>query len=242
MTRQQLKAQSKAMLQGRWNKLALCSLLFFLICSIFSGETIVTTTQNAMQNSGFSVNLSFWNPLRPWFTLVYVVCRILCAFVLFGYQDQFLKTRVGAPVSAKSMCKRFAAMPGKIVLWAIISLTIQIVFSLVYYGLVAFIGEFAAPLLLIIGLVELILTLRLAMAPIILLENPYTTVPAAFIQSYNVMRGNTWKYFALNLSFIGWILLGLCTFGIGLFWVMPYYCMTNVNFYYNIKATKLHRP
>lgn len=50
-------------------------------------------------------------------------------------------------------------------------------------------------------------------------------------KSRQLMDGNKWRFFVLQLSYIGWYFLGYITFGIALIWVIPYVCMTNVNFY-----------
>jgi hypothetical protein len=45
------------------------------------------------------------------------------------------------------------------------------------------------------------------------------------------MYGNKWKLFCLELSFIGWFILGLLTAGIGMLWVMPYITTATAGFY-----------
>lgn len=50
-------------------------------------------------------------------------------------------------------------------------------------------------------------------------------------KSRQLMDGNKWRFFVLQLSYIGWLLLGYITFGIAFIWVLPYICMTNANFY-----------
>jgi len=50
-------------------------------------------------------------------------------------------------------------------------------------------------------------------------------------KSRQLMDGNKWRYFVLQLSYIGWFLLGSITFGIAYIWVIPYISMTNANFY-----------
>ena len=42
------------------------------------------------------------------------------------------------------------------------------------------------------------------------------------------------RYFLLELSFIGWSLLGLLTLGIGLLWILPYITQTNTQFYLDL--------
>lgn len=53
----------------------------------------------------------------------------------------------------------------------------------------------------------------------------------AITKSRELMHGYKWKRFVLGLSFIGWILLGLITFGIGLIFLAPYIFATEAEFY-----------
>ncbi|WP_119325378.1 DUF975 family protein [Companilactobacillus musae] len=50
-------------------------------------------------------------------------------------------------------------------------------------------------------------------------------------KSQQLMMGNKWRYFVLQLSFIGWWILGAITLGIGFIWIYPYYKLTMANFY-----------
>lgn len=50
-------------------------------------------------------------------------------------------------------------------------------------------------------------------------------------KSRQLMVGNKWRYFVLQLSFIGWWILGFITLGIGFIWIYPYYKLTMANFY-----------
>lgn len=45
------------------------------------------------------------------------------------------------------------------------------------------------------------------------------------------MEGNMGRFFYIELSFIGWALLGLLSCGIGMLWVTPYMMQVSVNFY-----------
>ena len=61
-----------------------------------------------------------------------------------------------------------------------------------------------------------------AMTPYIVHDNPEMPVRECIRQSQRMMKGYKMKLFLLDLSFIGWILLGIFSFGIGLLWVLPY--------------------
>jgi len=57
----------------------------------------------------------------------------------------------------------------------------------------------------------------------------------AIDKSKAMMYGYKWKYFLLNLGFIGWILLSILTLGIGLLWLMPYMQISRARFYDLVK-------
>lgn len=50
-------------------------------------------------------------------------------------------------------------------------------------------------------------------------------------ESTRIMQGNRWRLFCLHLSFIGWLLIGCLTCGIGMLWVIPYISAAQANFY-----------
>lgn len=66
-------------------------------------------------------------------------------------------------------------------------------------------------------------------------ENPGMSALDAIEESKRIMRGHKMEYFVLLLSFIGWIFLGLLTFGILYIWIIPYVSATQANFYNSIK-------
>lgn len=81
-----------------------------------------------------------------------------------------------------------------------------------------------------------------AMTPYILLENPEMTANEAISASKELMNGNRWRLFCLEMSFIGWILVSvLFTFGIGVLWLIPYMEASTAAFYREIKAEKYGR-
>lgn len=81
-----------------------------------------------------------------------------------------------------------------------------------------------------------------AMTPYILMENPEMTANEAITKSKELMDGNRWRLFCLEISFIGWSLLAaLFTFGIGVFWLVPYMEASFAAFYREIKAEKYGR-
>ena len=50
-------------------------------------------------------------------------------------------------------------------------------------------------------------------------------------ESQKMMNGNKWRLFCLDLSFIGWMILGALCFGIGTLWVSAYMTSSRAIFY-----------
>jgi uncharacterized membrane protein len=74
-----------------------------------------------------------------------------------------------------------------------------------------------------------------SMSYFIAAENPGMSQSEARRRSEEMMMGHKMEYFILNLSFIGWIFLSIFTFGIGMFFVMPYMQTASAAFYDNLK-------
>uniref|UniRef100_UPI003FEEDFB4 DUF975 family protein n=1 Tax=Roseburia sp. TaxID=2049040 RepID=UPI003FEEDFB4 len=77
--------------------------------------------------------------------------------------------------------------------------------------------------------------------PYILAENPDITKEEAFARSKQMMSGNKWKAFVLDLSFLGWEILNTMTIGIlGIFYVKPYEYQTEAAFYEALKQETMN--
>ena len=75
-----------------------------------------------------------------------------------------------------------------------------------------------------------------AMTDFILKDQPELANNAAIEKSMAMMDGNKMKLFLLDLSFIGWAILCLFTFGIGFLFLQPYVQSAHAAFYEDLKA------
>ena len=67
----------------------------------------------------------------------------------------------------------------------------------------------------------IVMSYAYSMSFYILKDNPELSANEARKQSIEMMRGNKWRLFCLDLSFIGWVLLSILTLGILMLWVSP---------------------
>lgn len=82
----------------------------------------------------------------------------------------------------------------------------------------------------------IIKTYSYAMTMYIMHDNPGISANDAITKSREMMDGHKFDLFLLDLSFIGWYLLGALTFGILIiFYVEPYYQVTRANFYEQLR-------
>ena len=77
-----------------------------------------------------------------------------------------------------------------------------------------------------------------SMTPFIINDHPELSANQAIKASKMLMKGNKWRLFCLELSFIGWALLCCLTFGIGNLWLNPYIQISKAEFYRQICAEK----
>lgn len=90
-------------------------------------------------------------------------------------------------------------------------------------------------LLIIPGIIK---SYSYAMTPYILHDEESLSGNAAIERSMQMMQGYKWRLFCLDLSFIGWYLLGILTLCIGWLWVVPYHYTARAAFYEELKSAE----
>ena len=72
-------------------------------------------------------------------------------------------------------------------------------------------------------------------------KEPSLEANEAITKSREIMNGKKWKLFCLHFSFIGWLLLTIITFGIMLFYVLPYMEASVTAFYEDVYNEHLEK-
>ena len=88
-------------------------------------------------------------------------------------------------------------------------------------------------LLIVPGIVK---SYEYRMMPYLYADDPTMTKERAFAESKQMMTGQKWNAFVLDLSFLGWNILSAMTLGIlGIFYVNPYQSQTNAALYEKLR-------
>ena len=77
-----------------------------------------------------------------------------------------------------------------------------------------------------------------AMKNYVLADHPELTANEAIARSKEMMRGNRFRLFCLDFSFIGWNILCMFTLGIGNLWLNPYIQASRAAFYREVSETE----
>lgn len=210
-----LRAQARAALRGKWG----VAIAVGLVASLLGGTGSVGTVSTSVSGSSDGwldfVSHDVWIVV-----LTAVVVSGLLALVIGGVMQLGLcdfNTRL-----VKGQEVRFSLLFGQFHrLWAGICMNIVVSFFTFLWSLL-----FVIP--------GIIAAYRYAMVPYLMAEFPDLGVMDAMNESKRLMKGNKWRLFCLQFSFIGWELLAAITCGIGSLWVTPYIQAATAAFYLEV--------
>lgn len=152
------------------------------------------------------------------FFVIMLLVKLLVGYLIeVGGQNYFLKASQGESSLNNLMC---GFTSGR---W------LNIVRTMFLKSLFTFLW---ALLLIIPGIVKYY---SYRMVPFILAENPSIDSMEALELSKSMTNGQKLEMLFMDLSFIGWFILGSLLFGIGVVLVMPYYNATYAELYYTLK-------
>lgn len=152
--------------------------------------------------------------------------------------DLFTKTDLFLKYIVITLILEIAAF----IIWLLGFLSFKSLIMIVLYQ--AEINLFLAIILVLFGLfltvaiimVGAYLAIAFSQTYFILYDEPKLTVLQVLEKSFDMMADYILEYFVLVISFIGWAILGLFTFGILYLWLIPYMLVTLAIFYDKIKV------
>lgn len=96
----------------------------------------------------------------------------------------------------------------------------------VFFGLICFI------------IPGIIIAFGCAMMFMVYIDNPEFSETECIRKSKELMKGYKFDFWVFGMSFFGWGLLSLVTFGIALIWVLPYVSIATILYYDELKKLK----
>lgn len=240
MTRKQLKKRAKVNLKGNIGYILVCTIITAAIpfvCSLIgTGFGLFAQDYSSIIDALLGVTAEVSTPVAEFVETTYplwlqglleTLSTLSMVFVVLpltaGYLNVFRHLRNDN--NDKNVGYLFETFK-KQYYWKVIGLSILSALMVMAWSL----------LFIIPGIIK---GYAYSQAMYILLDNPKIKVIDAITKSRKMMKGNKWRLFVLELSFILWALLDALTLGIlGLIYLSPYQQLTFIEFHYDVERKK----
>lgn len=207
----ELRAQARERLEGKWGTFVLMTFLMLVIQTILQIPGYIGSLLEILSPENVLASLSFSN--------ISNILSLLALPLSWGLTVSLLRNHREESVDLENLFDGFRG--GRYT---------RVFCALFLVNLFTFLW---ALLLIIPGIMK---AFSYALTPYILLDEPELTARHAITRSCEIMEGRRWKLFCLYLSFIGWGILSLLTFGIGFLWLAPYMNASIAAFYEDARA------
>lgn len=203
-------------LKGNWPMSVLVVLLAIILGAVgfvsFSGISFNITIGDHSHiwlfHSGFFAEL--------WWSVYSVVVFIIGSAVELGLCSYFISLQRRKECGAENLFHYFSVF-GRAILLRLYIFLLVFLWSL---------------LLIVPGIVA---AYRYSMAPYLMSQNPQLDIEEAVALSSRMTYGHKGRLFCLDLSFIGWIILGMIPFGAGMLLVAPYMLSARAAFFLDLQ-------
>lgn len=225
----ELKAIAREQLKGKYGTVILImivysvvSFVFSMINSFFLGESMVS----------FGIT---------------VIIMLLTTVLSLGIVKLFLNIAREEEFGINDLFWGFKNHPDKIIVVTILLFLLELVPAVVMTVFIVFFAvtnsNFAL-ILMVVGCIAAFVAMCVigfmyALVTTILADDKELSAIEAMRLSRELMKGNKLRYFYLSLTFIGWMLLGMLSFGIAYLWIMPYMSLTTVHFYLDLREKNM---
>ena len=229
-----LKTSAKQILSGSyWTSFAVC-LLFGIFISLASNivSWLIAAPLTFLTTLFLSVSASVEaaaetiDVLTPLIAMLYMFIALIPVYLFVQYPlytgtvKHFLNTTNGNG-RINDLFFAYKNHPGNVILISFLKSLYIFLWSLL----------FCIP-----GIIK---TYQYSMIEFILAENPAINRKKAFHISKELTRGNKFRIFLFQFSFIGWFLLGALAFGIGVNFVYPYLYASMTQLYIDLRENAL---
>ena len=207
----ELRAQARERLEGQWGTFVLMTFLMLVIQTILQIPGYIGSLLEILSPENVLASLSFSN--------ISNILSLLALPLSWGLTVSLLRNHREESVDLENLFDGFRG--GRYT---------RVFCALFLVHLFTFLWTL---LLIIPGIMK---AFSYALTPYIIMDEPKLTARQAITRSCEIMQGRRWKLFCLYLSFIGWGILSLLTFGIGFLWLAPYMNASIAAFYEDARA------
>ena len=207
----ELRAQARERLEGQWGTFVLMTFLMLVIQTILQIPGYIGSLLEVLSPENVLASLSFSN--------ISNILSLLALPLSWGLTVSLLRNHREESVDLENLFDGFRG--GRYT---------RVFCALFLVNLFTFLW---ALLLIIPGIMK---AFSYALTPYIIMDEPELTARQAITRSCEIMEGRRWKLFCLYLSFIGWGILSVLTFGIGFLWLLPYMNASFAAFYEDARA------
>lgn len=228
----ELRKKAREALKENWGKGACITLAYSLITLLI--DLILGAAEN--------------NTIL--FTILYFAEIVILLPISFGLIISFLKLKRHEETTSFGFLSDGFSRFGRtwsIFLQVVIKMILPIIcviFSLILMMLLMFMAAkswFFAVIGVVLYIASIVYAvsrgLLYSLAYLIAYDNPNLSAKECVLKSENLMTGNRGNIFLLELSFIGWMILGMFTFGIAYIWIIPYMQVALCCFYDELNSS-----
>ena len=207
----ELRAQARERLEGKWGTFVLMTFLMLVIQTILQIPGYIGSLLEILSPENVLASLSFSN--------ISNILSLLALPLSWGLTVSLLRNHREESVDLENL---FDGFRGGRYTRVFCALFLVRLFTILW-----------TLLLIIPGIMK---AFSYALTPYIIMDESELTARQAITRSCEIMQGRRWKLFCLYLSFIGWGILSILTFGIGFLWLAPYMNASIAAFYEDARA------
>ena len=211
---QELRIAAKESLDGKWLvAIAVCVVAWLLVEAFTSNNGANASFRYVMENGRF---VRVGHDRSAFSSMMSLVSFIIGGPIYYGVASYFLKLAKRVPAEFSELFSGFSLFKTNFVLnFFILLFTILWALLLIVPGIIA--------------------AIKYSMAYYIVAENPEIGALEAIRRSKDMMDGHKMRFFEMWLGFLGWFILGIITFGLGMIFAIPYFRAAKANFYLELK-------
>ena len=247
----ELKRRARRTLKGKYG---FCIGIQFIECGILLAITLVYMLTSFSMGflsepflgGGRSVSAGYV-VLRAGVYISFLIILSVYGLLKPGVLKIYMNLCSGSTAKLSDLLFAFQNKPHRFIGLYFINLLIGFAWGIPYFVvlIVAVITDFIPIMVVLLVLMYLLLLigniitmLYLSQSMFLLIESPDQKVIGSLKESAAMMKGNKGGYFYLLMSFIGMVVLGYCSMGIGLLWALPYIQATITEYYLDLKERR----